>query len=77
VNNAWNHVTLQMSRTSDNQLLYQSITLNGVTKTLNWYDSPNSVPSGWWGITLNFQLDGDYRQTPYNVYLDKLNFTYW
>jgi hypothetical protein len=35
------------------------------------------VPSGWWGITLNFQLDGDYRQTPYNVYLDKLNFTYW
>jgi len=76
-NNAWNHVTIQMARTSDNQLLYQSITLNGVTTQLNRYDRPNSAPSGWWGITLNFQMDGNYKQSPYTVYLDKLNFTYW
>lgn len=77
INNAWNHVTVQVQRTADNQLLYQSVTLNGVTKTLNRYFAPNSCPSGWWGITLNFQMDGNYKQAPYTVYLDKLHFTFW
>ncbi|MFZ0815220.1 MAG: Ig domain-containing protein, partial [Candidatus Sulfotelmatobacter sp.] len=31
--NSWNHLTIQVQRTSDNQLLFQSITLNGVTDT--------------------------------------------
>jgi major membrane immunogen (membrane-anchored lipoprotein) len=73
--NAWNHLTIQVQRTSANQLLYQSITLNGQTHTLNWTYAPFSAP-GWWGITINYQMDGDYKQTPYTVYLDKLNFTY-
>jgi hypothetical protein len=77
VNGGWNHVVIQMQRTSDNRLLYQSITLNDVTSVLNETYSPGSVPSGWYGITLHFQMDGDYKQTPYTVFLDKLNFTYW
>jgi len=28
-NNAWNHLTIQVQRTSDNHLLFQTITLNG------------------------------------------------
>jgi len=76
-NNAWNHVTLQVQRTSSNQLLYQSITLNGVTHTLNWYYSPGSAPSSWWGITVNYQMDGNYKQSSYTTYLDEFNFTYW
>lgn len=74
-NNAWNHLTIQVQRTSDNQLLYQSITLNGVTSTLNQYSNPGSTP-GWYGITVNYQMDGNYQQTPYAVYLDNLTFTY-
>jgi hypothetical protein len=77
VNHAWNHVVIQAQRTSDNRLLYQSISMNGVTHALNLYYAHASAPSGWWGITLNFQLDGNYAQTPYTVYLDKLNFSYW
>jgi len=77
VNNAWNHVVVQVQRTWDNQLFYQSITLNGVTSPINKYYGKNSAPSGWHGITLNFQMDGNYKQSPYTVYLDKLNFTYW
>jgi len=77
VNHAWNHVVIQAQRTSDNRLLYQSISMNGVTHALNLYYPHASAPSGWWGITLNFQLDGNYAQTPYTVYLDKLNFSYW
>jgi hypothetical protein len=75
VDNAWNHLTIQVQRTSDNQLLYQSITLNGVTSTLNQYYDPGSAP-GWYGVTVNYQMDGNYQQSPYSVYLDDLTFTY-
>lgn len=75
VSNSWNHVTIQVERTSSNQLLYQSITLNGVTSTLNQTYNPGSAP-GWWGITVNYQMDGNYEQSPYSVYLDELTFAY-
>ena len=75
IQNAWNHLTIQVQRTSSNQLLYQTITLNGVTSALNRTNTPYSAP-GWWGITINYQMDGNYQQSPYTVYVDELNFTY-
>jgi major membrane immunogen (membrane-anchored lipoprotein) len=75
VANSWNHLVLQVQRTTDNHLLFQSITLNGVTSTLNYYESPTS--SSWYGVTINYQQDGNYAQTPYSVWLDNLNFSYW
>ncbi len=74
VSNAWNHLTIQVERTSSNQLLFKSITLNGNTANLNYTESPTST--GWYGVTINYQQDGNYAQTPYSVWLDKLNFTY-
>ena len=74
LNNAWNHLVIQVQRTSDNHLLFKSITLNGVTSTLNYYESP--TPTTWYGVTINYQQDGNYAQTPYSIWLDKLNFTY-
>ena len=76
VSNSWNHVTIQVQRTSSNQLLYRSITLNGVTSTVNQTYSPGSVPASWWGITINYQMDGNSKQSPYAVHLDSLKFTY-
>ena len=73
--NAWNHLTLKVQRTSDNHITYQSITLNGVTSTLNWTFGHGSAPN-WYGITINYQMDGDNRQDSYNVYLDNLTFSY-
>ena len=73
--NAWNHLTIQVQRTANNQLLYQSITLNGVTHPLNWVYNPGAAV-GWWGITINYQMDGNYKQSPYTVFLDQLTFTY-
>jgi hypothetical protein len=75
VNNSWNHLTIQVQRTSDNQLLYQTITLNGVTNTVNKYYSPGAAP-GWYGITVNYQMDGNNQQSPYTVFLDNLTFSY-
>jgi hypothetical protein len=74
--NAWNHVTLKVQRTADNQLLYQSITFNGVTHTLNLTFAPGTAPSNWYGVTINYQMDGNYQQDPYSIYLDKLTFSY-
>ena len=75
-NNSWNHLTLKVERSSSNQLTYQSITLNGVTSNLNWTYYPGSAPSDWWGVTINYQMDGNSQQSPYSVYLDELTFTY-
>ncbi|HZQ22298.1 MAG TPA: hypothetical protein VFA89_05810 [Terriglobales bacterium] len=74
--NAWNHLTIQAQRTSDNKLLFQSITLNGVTNTLNITRTPGSAV-GWYGVTINYQMDGNKYQNGYTDYLDQLNFTYW
>jgi hypothetical protein len=74
-NDSWNHLTLKVQRTSDNHLTYQSITLNGVTSTLNWTFGHGSAP-GWYGVTINYQMDGNNKQDSYNVYLDNLTFSY-
>jgi major membrane immunogen (membrane-anchored lipoprotein) len=74
-NNQWNHVTIQVQRTWDNKLFYQSITLNGKTSYLNQYYSPTS--SSWYGVTVNYQMDGNHSQQTYNTYLDNFNLTYW
>ncbi|MEY2412132.1 MAG: hypothetical protein QOD84_738, partial [Acidobacteriaceae bacterium] len=43
--------------------------------TLNRYDSP--IKTGWYGITINYQIDGNSWQQPYDVWIDDLNFTYF
>ncbi len=73
--NGWNHLTIQVQRTSNNDLVYQSITLNGSTHTLNW-TFPHGSSAGWYGVTINYQMDGNSKQDSYNVYLDNLTFTY-
>lgn len=70
---AWNHLVISVQRTSNNQLLYKSITLNGATATLNLSEAPGKT--SWTGVTINYQLDSNRYGTPYTVYLDKLNFT--
>jgi len=74
-NNTWNHLTIQVQRTSSNELLYKSITLNGVTSMLNQYYNPGPAVD-WYGVTINYQMDGNYLQSPYSILLDNLTFTY-
>lgn len=75
--NGWNHLTLQFQRESDNTLLYQSITLNGTTFNINKTSAPFQVPPSWYGVTVNYQMDGDYMQSANTTYLDNLSLTYW
>lgn len=75
--NGWHHVTIHVQRESDNTLLYQSITWDGTTYTLNQYVPPFQVPSGWYGVTVNYQMDGNYNMSSNTTYLDNFNLTYW
>ena len=77
ISNGWNHLTIQVQRESDNTLLFQSITLNGTVNNLNKYYAPGKAPENWWGITVNYQMDGDSHQDSYSTYLDDFTFTYW
>ena len=74
-NNAWNHLTIQVQRNFRNQVVFQSITLNGVKSQPNFVSSPTGT--NWYGVTINYQQDGNKKQTPYSIWLDKLNFSYW
>jgi hypothetical protein len=71
----WNHVILEMERTSDNKVRYVSITFNGTKHYLNRYYSPRS--NDWTGLTLNYQMDGNVRQEDYHTWLDNFKFTTW
>jgi hypothetical protein len=75
VNNSWNHLTLQVQRTSDNKLLYHSITLNGKTTVIDRYYPPFWV-GNWYGVTANYQMDGNYKQAPHSVFVDDFSLTY-
>jgi hypothetical protein len=74
ISKAWNHLTIQVERTSDNRLLFRSITLNGTTSVINRYDEPTD--RNWWGVTVNYQIDGNRNKDAYTVYIDNVSFTY-
>lgn len=71
---AWNHLVIQAERTTDNKVHFISITLNDVTSKVDRYDTPTNT--SWYGMTINYQMDGNSAQKDYSVYLDKLNFYY-
>jgi len=76
IDNAWNHLVIQVQRTSTNKLLFKSITLEGKTSTLNHHESAGNGHN-WYGVTINYQQDGNKYQQAYSIWLDKLNFSYW
>ena len=77
ISNAWNQVTVAVERDANNNLIFQSITLNGKTAVLNKTYPPFTVPASWYGVVCDFQMDGNYQQEAYNAYLDNTTLTYW
>ncbi|MBV9670408.1 MAG: hypothetical protein JOZ43_05580, partial [Acidobacteriales bacterium] len=70
----WHHWVIQAERTSSNTLRYVSVSLDGQTHYINSFWA--SKGTGWTGITVNFQLDGNYAQQPYSVWVNQLNMNY-
>ena len=73
----WHHVTVEVERASDggDWLHYVAITLDGNKHYIDSWYPPTST--GWSGITVNFQMDGNYAEQQYSTWLDKLTFSYW
>ena len=68
--NTWIHLVLNFERVNG-QMHYISISVNGVTSTVDQYYDPQS---NWTleDINVAFQMDGNFEQAPYNVWLDEV-----
>lgn len=72
----WNHVTIELERTWDSQLHWIAITMNGARHPIDRYVASN--PTGYNnGVGIDFQMDGDYNQENYSVWLDKVSLSYY
>jgi hypothetical protein len=69
----WHHLEWQFERIN-NQVHYISVSVDSNTYPVNVYLNPQS---NWdqEDIDIAFQMDGDYKQTPYNVWLDNVTLT--
>ena len=73
----WHHVTIEVERANDggDWLHYVSISMDGDKSYIDTWYPPAST--GWTGITVNFQMDGNYAQQPYSIWLDNFSFSYY
>lgn len=71
----WNHLTLEFKRTDDDKLMFVAITLNGKKSYLNRYYAPRTVNAR--ELNVAFQMDGNYQQKNYSVWLDKVTLNAW
>lgn len=74
---SWNHVSFTVQREANNDLTYQTITVNGQTFNIYQTVAPFQVPYNWYGMTVNYQMDGNHNQSTYSTVLDNLAVTYW
>jgi hypothetical protein len=73
--NTWHHLTWQTERV-DGQVHYISVTLDGNVSTVDKYYNPQPDYPGS-DVNVAFQMDGDYRQDPYSVWLDNVSLSEW
>ncbi len=71
----WNHFVLQFQRTSNDQAYFASIAINGQTYYLNRQSAPQTVNAQELNVAV--QLDGNWRQDNYSIWVDQIKLTYW
>ncbi len=70
----WNHVVWEFERVGG-KLHFISVTLNGVKRYIDKYYAPTRVNAS--ELNVAFQMDGNYQQKSYKVWLDKLTLRAW
>jgi hypothetical protein len=71
----WHHLVLEFQRTSDRKTRFVSVTVNGSKNYVDKYFNAKSGGSS--ELNVAFQMDGNYQQKDYSVWLDKVNMTWW
>jgi hypothetical protein len=72
---SWHHLTLEFQRTDAGTALFIAVTLDGQRSSFNQSFGTRVGRSD--GLNVAFQMDGDSRQDPYSVWIDKMSLTYW
>jgi hypothetical protein len=73
--NTWHHITWLLERVNS-QVHYISLTVDGKTMPVDIYKDLQPNFNGT-DINVAFQLDGDIKQHPYNVWLDEVTLKAW
>ena len=74
--NVWHHIVWQVHRTSDTQMHYDSLTLDGIQYSLNLTEPPGPLPSGWTdNLGVQWQLDTASSPLAFNEWIDNVKLT--
>jgi hypothetical protein len=72
--NTWHHLMWEFQRT-DSQATFVAVTLDGNKHFINY--TYNAQPANVSEINVAVQMDGDFVQHPYSVWLDNVTLSYW
>jgi len=72
----WNHFVLEFQRTANDSVLFVDVVINGRRYYFNRTFQPKYNVNGS-ELNVAVQLDGDSRQTPYSIWVDKITLNYW
>jgi len=74
--NVWHHIVWQMHRTSDQQMHYDSLTLDGIQHTLNLTEPSGPLPTGWTdNMGVQWQLDTASSPLTASEWIDNVKLT--
>jgi hypothetical protein len=73
----WNHLVWNFERTPDHKVHYVDVNLNGNDMKVDMYLPSQPHYQGKDDVNVAFQMDGNYRQEPYNSWLDKVTLSGW
>ena len=74
--NVWHHIVLQVHRTSDTLMHYDSLTLDGIQYVLNLAEPSGLLPAGWLeNMGVQWQLDTASTPLSFNEWVDNVKLT--
>lgn len=71
----WHHLILEFYRSTDNRTHFIAVTLDGAKHYISKSYATRSTSAS--SLSTAFQMDGNYQQTDYSTWLDKIKLTYW
>jgi hypothetical protein len=73
--NTWNHLVWEFERDASGNVIFTAVTVNGNRGAVN-LSMPHTADTSN-GVDVAYQSDANLNGTPYSVWLDKVNLTYW
>jgi hypothetical protein len=73
--NTWNHLVWEYQRNDDGSMTFVAVTLNGNRHAVNVTTWPTSQSGD--ELNVAFQMDGNFQEANYSVWLDKVQLSAW